>query len=97
MSYFSRQGGRHELGQNFLVDRSVIDAIDAVVARTKGPILEIGAGDGVLPPPLSRHGRPITAIELDTRRARRLGARTPAHVTVVVRCSPGRATGSRRS
>jgi 23S rRNA (adenine-N6)-dimethyltransferase len=53
------------------------------VARTKGPILEIGAGDGALTLPLSRHGRPITAVELDARRARRLGARTPGHVTVV--------------
>ncbi len=61
----------------------MIDAIDALVARTKGPVLEIGAGDGALTLPLSRHGRTITAIELDTRRALRLGARTPAHVTVV--------------
>lgn len=80
---FSPQGGRHELGQNFLVDRSVIDEIDGLVARTKGPILEIGPGDGALTLPLSRHGRPITAVELDGRRAQRLGVRTPGHVTVV--------------
>ncbi|MEV7426956.1 23S ribosomal RNA methyltransferase Erm [Streptomyces sp. NPDC091212] len=77
------QGGRHELGQNFLVDRSVIDDIDGLVARTSGPIVEIGAGEGALTLPLSRHGRPLTAVEIDPKRARRLDGRTPGNVTVV--------------
>ncbi|MCN9244792.1 23S ribosomal RNA methyltransferase Erm [Streptomyces sp. RY43-2] len=80
---FPSQGGRHELGQNFLTDHSVIGDINAMVARTKGPILEIGPGDGALTLPLSKHGRSITAVEIDARRARRLDARTPGHVTVV--------------
>ncbi|MFF5566235.1 23S ribosomal RNA methyltransferase Erm [Streptomyces sp. NPDC012623] len=71
------RGGRHELGQNVLVDRSVIDDIDHIVARTSGPIVEIGAGDGALTLPLSRRGRPLTAVEIDPDRARRLDARTP--------------------
>lgn len=82
MSYPS-QGGRHELGQNFLADKSVITEIDSLVARTKGPILEIGPGDGALTFPLSKHRRKITAVEIDPLRARRLDARTPRHVTVV--------------
>jgi len=75
--------GRHELGQNFLVDRRVIADVAAVVAATEGPILEIGPGDGALTLPLSRLGRPITAVEIDPRRAKRLDDRTGGHVTVV--------------
>jgi 23S rRNA (adenine-N6)-dimethyltransferase len=76
-------GGRHELGQNFLVDRAVIAAFADLVDRTTGPIVEIGPGDGALTLPLSRSGRPLTAVEIDPRRARRLARRTPAHVEVV--------------
>ncbi|GIF46863.1 23S rRNA (adenine-N6)-dimethyltransferase [Asanoa ferruginea] len=79
----SRQFGRHELGQNFLVDRSVIADIERIVAATEGPILEIGPGDGALTRPLSRLGRPITAVELDPRRAKRLAEQTPRHVMVL--------------
>jgi 23S rRNA (adenine-N6)-dimethyltransferase len=77
------QGGRHELGQNFLTDRSVIGDIDELVARTTGPIVEIGPGDGALTLPLSRQGRPLTAVEIDPANARRLSGRTPGNVTVV--------------
>lgn len=74
--------GRHESGQNFLIDSSVIRRIVDLVDATSGPILEIGAGDGALTRPLSRLGRPITAIELDPRRAQRLDRDTPRHVAV---------------
>ncbi|GII27548.1 23S ribosomal RNA methyltransferase Erm [Planotetraspora mira] len=77
------QGGRHELGQNFLVDRSVIATIEELVALTTGPIIEIGPGDGALTLPLSRSGRPMTAVEVDPLRASRLVRRTPQNVTVV--------------
>lgn|SRR5699024_1471435 len=76
-------GGPHELGQNFLIDRSVISTIDELVARTNGPIMELGAGDGAVTMPLSRSGRSVTAVELDPKRARRLQNRTPDHVTVL--------------
>ncbi|MFI6584870.1 23S ribosomal RNA methyltransferase Erm [Embleya sp. NPDC050493] len=76
-------GGRHELGQNFLVDRAVIALFEDLVARTTGPIVEIGPGDGAITLPLSRAGRPIIAVELDPQRARRLARRVPAHVDVV--------------
>lgn len=75
--------GRHEHGQNFLHDRRVIDAIVDLVARTDGPILEIGAGGGALTVPLQRLGRPLTAIEIDGRRAARLADRTAASTRVV--------------
>ncbi|WP_019813108.1 23S ribosomal RNA methyltransferase Erm [Saccharomonospora saliphila] len=76
-------GGREELGQNFLVDRSVIATITGLVARTHGPLVELAAGDGALTLPLSRSGRPLTAVEIDPVRVRRLRRRTPGHVTVV--------------
>ncbi|QDY76452.1 23S ribosomal RNA methyltransferase Erm [Streptomyces qinzhouensis] len=75
--------GRHELGQNFLVDRSTIDAMTGLVARTRGPILEIGAGDGALTLPLQRLGRGLTAVEIDGRRAGRLRRRAHRSTTVV--------------
>ncbi|SDJ95077.1 23S rRNA (adenine-N6)-dimethyltransferase [Actinopolyspora mzabensis] len=79
----SHPGGPHELGQNFLVDRSVIATIENLVAGTNGPIVELAAGDGAVTVRLGRFGRPITAVELDPGRARRLRRRTPEHVTVV--------------
>ncbi|MGC0423166.1 23S rRNA (adenine-N6)-dimethyltransferase [Embleya sp. AB8] len=54
-----------------------------LVARTSGPIVEIGPGDGAITLPLSRTGRPLTAVELDPRQARRLARRVPGHVDVV--------------
>lgn len=75
--------GRHEYGQNFLHDRNVIDAIIGIVARTHGPIVEVGAGDGALTLPLQRLGRPLTAIEIDGRRAARLAKRVAAPSRIV--------------
>lgn len=74
--------GRHELGQNFLACRATIATIVELVAATDGPIIEFGAGDGALTLPLERLGRPLTCIEVDPRRARRLGARVAAGTSV---------------
>ena len=65
------QGGRHEHGQNFLTDPSIIATITRLVAATQGPIIEIGPGDGALTTPLAKLGRPVTAVEIDPRLARR--------------------------
>jgi 23S rRNA (adenine-N6)-dimethyltransferase len=65
----ANHGGRHELGQNFLIDREVIDRITFLADTTCGPIVEFGAGGGVLTRELARLGRPLTAVELDARRA----------------------------
>lgn len=75
-------GGPHELGQNFLTDPKAISSIKRLIADTSGPILEIGAGNGALTQPLARLGRPVTALEVDPARARRLSARVPANVTI---------------
>jgi 23S rRNA (adenine-N6)-dimethyltransferase len=73
----SRHGGRHELGQNFLVHRPTIDRLVGLVAATDGPVLEIGAGDGALTVPLARLGRDLTAIDLDERHVEALRRRVP--------------------
>ena len=44
------------LGQNFIRDRAVINAIVDIVSRTDGPIIEIGAGDGAVTLPLQTLG-----------------------------------------
>ncbi|GAA2594933.1 23S ribosomal RNA methyltransferase Erm [Streptomyces axinellae] len=75
--------GRHELGQNFLDDPATIRTFVDLVARTSGPILEIGSGDGALTLPLQRLGRTLTCVEIDRRRAARLDRRTDAATTVV--------------
>ena len=77
------QHGRHEHGQNFLTDPSTIATVTRLVAATKGPIIEIGPGDGALTTPLAGLNRPVTAVEIDTRLARRLTQRLPPHVEVV--------------
>ena len=77
------RGGRHEHGQNFLTDPSIIATMTRLVAATDGPIIEIGPGDGALTTPLAQLGRPVTAVEIDTRLAQRLTQRLPSHVEVV--------------
>nr|WP_166997106.1 23S ribosomal RNA methyltransferase Erm [Microbacterium fandaimingii] len=76
--------GRHENGQNFLVNRAVIDRIISHVATADGPIIEIGPGSGALTAPLSRLNRQLTAIEIDGRRARELDRRLDGRVTIRV-------------
>ncbi|WP_410655979.1 23S ribosomal RNA methyltransferase Erm [Amycolatopsis sp. lyj-112] len=75
--------GRHELGQNFLIDRTIIDTVVGLVADTGGPIVEIGAGDGALTLPLQRLGRRLIAVEIDDRRAVRLASRVRPPTEIV--------------
>jgi 23S rRNA (adenine-N6)-dimethyltransferase len=63
-------GGRHELGQNFLVDRRVVTRIAGLVPA--GPVLELGAGDGALTRQLAARPGPVTAVELDPGRVTNL-------------------------
>lgn len=79
----ARHSGRQELGQNFLVDRDVIDRMTALAAATDDPIIEIGAGSGALTHELARLGRPLTAVELDGSRAERLRRELHGAATVV--------------
>ncbi|MCC4249763.1 MULTISPECIES: 23S ribosomal RNA methyltransferase Erm [Microbacterium] len=77
----SVHGGRHELGQNFLIHQPTIDRIVALVATTEGAILEIGAGGGALTTGLAGLGRGLTAIDIDERR---IAALRRAHAGVHV-------------
>jgi 23S rRNA (adenine-N6)-dimethyltransferase len=63
--------GRHELGQNFLTDHRIAARIAGLVPP--GPVLELGAGDGALTRRLAKRADPLTAVELDPRRAAPLG------------------------
>jgi 23S rRNA (adenine-N6)-dimethyltransferase len=74
-------GGRHELGQNFLVDRRVVARIAALVPP--GPVLELGAGDGALTRQLAVRAGDVTAVELDPARAAGLRRALGGRVRVV--------------
>lgn len=74
----SRHGGRHELGQNFLVHQPTITRIVNLARATDGPILEIGPGSGALTGPLLALGRPLRAVEIDEHRTDELRRRFPA-------------------
>ncbi|MFI9448740.1 23S ribosomal RNA methyltransferase Erm [Amycolatopsis sp. NPDC052450] len=79
----TQRPGRHELGQNFLIDRNTIETVVRLVAVTDGPIIEFGTGDGALTLPLEGLGRPLTGVELDARRAARLARRVRASTEIV--------------
>jgi 23S rRNA (adenine-N6)-dimethyltransferase len=84
-------GGRHELGQNFLVDRRTVARIAALVPP--GPVVELGAGDGALTRQLAERADALTAVELDPRRAaalrRSLGRRVRIVQADMLRFRPG--------
>ncbi len=75
--------GRHEFGQNFLTDPATLAGIHDLVARTTGPIIEIGPGDGALTRLLLGLGRPVTVIEIDPALADRLRGTFRGRVHVV--------------
>ncbi|WP_158842584.1 23S ribosomal RNA methyltransferase Erm [Saccharothrix deserti] len=79
----THHNGRHENGQNFLTDRTVVTAVVDLVARTRGPILEIGSGAGALTLPLQALGRPLTGVEIDPDRVRDLRKRVGPGTSVV--------------
>ena len=55
------------LGQNFLHDRSVLDAIVEAAVPNGGGALEIGPGFGVLTEALAQSAEKVVAIEIDTQ------------------------------
>lgn len=56
------------LGQRFLVDRGVLDAIVAAAELSAtDDVLEVGPGPGVLTQRLAERARSVTAVELDRR------------------------------
>ena len=59
---------RHRLGQNFLVDRQVLDDIVAALAPTAGDdVLEVGPGVGTLTAELASRARRVVAVDIDER------------------------------
>lgn len=56
------------------------DFLHKIVSHTTRSIIEVGARDGAPTVPMERLGRPLTAIEIDRRRAERLAHRTTTHV-----------------
>ncbi len=78
----SHRPGRHELGQNFLVDRTVIETTRKLVSALPGPIVEWGTGDGAVTSSLAQLNRPVQGIEIDPKRARALDRRFGPHVSI---------------
>jgi 16S rRNA (adenine1518-N6/adenine1519-N6)-dimethyltransferase len=59
---------KHSLGQNFLTDPSVRDAVaEAAGITPQDEVLEVGAGVGTLTVALARQSRRLVAVELDGR------------------------------
>lgn len=57
-----------DLGQHFLIDQDVLDAIiEAARITNEDQVVEIGPGIGVLTKELLKKTKNVTAIELDTR------------------------------
>jgi 23S rRNA (adenine-N6)-dimethyltransferase len=77
-------GGRHELGQNLLLDKRFPASMAAILRHAPPrPILELGAGNGAVTEALLSLGRPVTAVELDPRAVTRLRRRFAGRVDVV--------------
>src|SRR5947209_16373458 len=65
-----RAGGRptRTLGQNFLVDRNILDVIERLAELDRDDVvLEIGGGLGVLSQRLARLVRHLHVVEIDAR------------------------------
>ena len=79
---------RPRLGQHFLRDERVLDRIIEALPGTPAPLLEVGAGDGMLTRRLAELQRPLVAVELDEglayRVRRRLSSDRLDHNTVVI-------------
>lgn len=82
MSQSQSRPGRHELGQNFLIDRTVIRRVVELATCTPGALVEWGTGDGAITVPLATVGRHLDGIEIDAVKARRLDGRTGPHVCI---------------
>lgn len=73
------------LGQSFLVDRYVADALASLAEPTSGrPVVEVGGGLGIVTRALlERNVRELTVVERDARLARHLRATFGPRVTVL--------------
>jgi 16S rRNA (adenine1518-N6/adenine1519-N6)-dimethyltransferase len=61
-----RRTGPHSLGQNFLVDRNILDVIERLAELSaEDVVVEVGAGEGVLSTRLAARCAFVHVIELD--------------------------------
>nr|WP_190820033.1 23S ribosomal RNA methyltransferase Erm [Saccharopolyspora pogona] len=80
----ARDRARRELGQNFLIDRSVARRLVDLLDPSPVPVVELGAGRGALTRELVHAGRTVTAVELDRHWADELRDSCPR--VSVIRC-----------
>jgi len=74
---------QHRLGQNFLVDPKLRDAVAEASGADRGDeVLEVGAGVGTLTIALATRSRRVVAVELDARLIPALRDVLAAHVNV---------------
>jgi 23S rRNA (adenine-N6)-dimethyltransferase len=76
------QPGAHELGQNFLIDQSIVRTMVNLAAAGEGTLVEWAAGSGVLTHALASLNRPLEAVEIDQRHIRNLRQSVPPHVCI---------------
>lgn len=71
-----------KLGQNFLVDRNILDLIERLAGiESEDVVLEIGGGEGVLSERLAAHAAHVHVVEIDRRLEPAL-SELPANATV---------------
>ena len=71
-----------KLGQNFLVDRNILDVIERLAALDPADVvLEIGGGEGVLSERLAAHAEHVHVVEIDRTLEPALGE-LPANTTL---------------
>jgi 16S rRNA (adenine1518-N6/adenine1519-N6)-dimethyltransferase len=64
----ARSARQRELGQNFLIDRNILDVIERLAElAAEDVVLEIGGGPGVLSVRLAAHVRHLHVVEVDER------------------------------
>jgi 16S rRNA (adenine1518-N6/adenine1519-N6)-dimethyltransferase len=64
----SRSARQRELGQNFLVDRNILDVIERLAGLSpEDVILEVGGGPGILSTRLAQRVGHVHVVELDLR------------------------------
>lgn len=75
----NRQNGRHENGQNYLVNTGTVERLLACVPDDHSTVVEIGPGQGALTFPLQDRllpeGRSLTTVEIDPEKVQWLEKR----------------------
>ncbi len=80
-----RSRRQRQLGQNFLIDRNILDVIERLAEIAPGDVvLEIGAGPGMLSVRLADRARHLHAVEVDARLEPALRDALAAHGNVTV-------------